>query len=107
MKTAVPEAERREPPSRYLANPPLHLVDFFCYAPRAKRVCLVGDFNEWQPTAQPMQRGPDGGWAIRLLIPHGHHRYLFLVDGKPVLDPNAHGTVQNERNEPVSLIAVS
>jgi hypothetical protein len=29
------------------------------------------------------------------------------VDDKPVLDPNAFGKTHNERDEPVSLIAVS
>ncbi|HOS76351.1 MAG TPA: hypothetical protein PKW12_13940 [Verrucomicrobiota bacterium] len=50
---------------------------------------------------------PDGGWTIRLELPHGHHQYVFLVDGQPTLDPNAMGKVHNERNEVVSLIAIS
>ena len=86
---------------------PLHLVDFFCHAPQAGSAFLIGDFNGWQPTAHPMTRMPDGGWVIRLELPHGHHQYLFLVDGKPTLDPNAMGKVHNERNETVSLIAIS
>jgi len=32
---------------------------------------------------------------------------VFLVDGKPTLDPNAMGKFRVERNEQVSLIAVS
>jgi 1,4-alpha-glucan branching enzyme len=86
---------------------PLHLVDFFCRAPEAKSVALIGDFNGWQPNGHPMRRLPDGGWTIRLELPHGHHQYLFLVDGKPTLDPNAMGKVHNERDETVSLIAIS
>jgi 1,4-alpha-glucan branching enzyme len=86
---------------------PLHLVDFFCRAPQAQSVFLIGDFNEWQPTAHPMNRMPDGCWVLRLELPHGHHQYLFLVDGKPTLDPNAMGKAHNERNETVSLIAIS
>jgi 1,4-alpha-glucan branching enzyme len=85
----------------------LHLVDFFCRAPQAKSVSLIGDFNEWQPAVHPMTRMPDGGWVIRIELPHGHHQYLFLVDGVPTLDPNAMGKVRNERNDTVSLIAIS
>ena len=85
----------------------LHLVDFFCHAPQAKSVALIGDFNQWQPTAHPMKQMPDGGWVIRMELPHGHHQYQFLVDGVPTLDPNAMGKVHNERNETVSLIAIS
>jgi hypothetical protein len=54
-----------------------------------------------------MQRMPDGCWMASLELSHGHHQYLLLVDGDPVLDPNASGKVRQERNEPVSLIAVS
>ena len=90
-----------------MSRRPLHLVNFFCMAPQAKSVSLVGDFNDWQPAAHPMTRMPDGGWTIRLELPHGHHQYVFLVDGQPTLDPNAMGKVHNERNEVVSLIAIS
>jgi 1,4-alpha-glucan branching enzyme len=85
----------------------LHLVNFICRAPQAKSVSLVGDFNGWQPAAHPMTRMPDGGWVIRMELPHGHHQYVFLVDGQPTLDPNAMGKVHNESNEVVSLIAIS
>jgi 1,4-alpha-glucan branching enzyme len=86
---------------------PLHLVDFFYMAPEAKNVALIGDFNGWQPNGHPLTRMPDGGWTIRVELPHGHHQYLFLVDGKRTLDPNAMGKVHNERDETVSLIAIS
>ena len=89
------------------AHRALHLVDFFCRAPQATSVSLIGDFNGWQPAAHPMTRMPDGGWVIRLELRHGHHQYVFLVDGVSTLDPNAMGKVRNERNEPVSLIAIS
>jgi 1,4-alpha-glucan branching enzyme len=91
----------------YSAKRTRHHVDFFCHAPEAEQVCLVGDFNGWQPTANRMQWMPDGYWMASLELSHGHHQYLLLVDSDPVLDPNASGKARNERNEPVSLIAVS
>jgi hypothetical protein len=54
-----------------------------------------------------MLRMPDGRWMASLELPHGYHQYVFLVDDQPVLDPNASGTARNERNELVSLIALS
>jgi hypothetical protein len=54
-----------------------------------------------------MYRMPDGSWMASLELPHGRHECLFLVDGKPTLDPNAAGKTRNEPNETVSLIAVS
>jgi 1,4-alpha-glucan branching enzyme len=82
-------------------------VDFFCDAPKASRVALVGDFNAWDPAATPMLRMPDGQWRASLELRHGHHRYLFLVDGRPELDPRATGLARDDRYERVSLVAVS
>ena len=94
-------------PRPYSAKRTRHHVDFFCQAPAAKSVFLVGDFNEWQPAANPMQQMPDGHWMLSMELRHGHHQYFFLVDGQPVLDPNALCVARNDRNDPVSLIAVS
>ena len=80
-------------------------VSFFCAAPNAKLVELVGDFNHWHPF--PMERSVDGWWLTRLELCHGHHRYRFLVDGQPTLDLHATGIVRDEHDERVSLIAVS
>ena len=54
-----------------------------------------------------MQRQADGSWHLQVPLYHGHHHYHFLVDGKPALDPRAMGIARNEKNERVSLIAVS
>lgn len=92
---------------RYSARRNLHHADFFCLAPQAQRVSLLGDFNEWDPKATPMARQPDGRWMASLELTHAYHQYLFLVDGKRVLDPSAARKVRNERNEPISLRAIS
>jgi 1,4-alpha-glucan branching enzyme len=88
----------------FVGNKPRH-VFFFCDAPDAQHVMLAGDFNRGDPT--PMRRMPDGRWMASLEVPHGYHQYIFLVDGRRVLDPNASGKARNECNEPVSVIAVS
>ena len=37
----------------------------FCvYAPAARAVSLVGDFNDWQPGKLPLSRLPDGAWEL-------------------------------------------
>lgn len=82
-------------------------VSFLYVAPEAGQVNLVGDFNDWDPAAHPMKKYVDGAWRIEVVLNHGHHHYLFLVDGKPTLDPRADGIARNERNEKVSLVAVS
>jgi 1,4-alpha-glucan branching enzyme len=90
---------------RYSAKNSLKPVNFFCAAPRAKIVQLVGDFNAWHPFS--MHRQLDGWWYIQIALSHGHHQYRFLVDGHPTLDPQASGVARDEGNEPVSIIAVS
>ena len=94
-------------PNRYSARNMAKPVNFFYAAPEAQSVALVGDFNDWRPHVHPMQQQADGSWHLQIPLHHGHHHYSFLVDGKPMLDPRAMGIARNEKNERVSLIAVS
>ncbi|HEV2329914.1 MAG TPA: glycoside hydrolase family 13 [Verrucomicrobiae bacterium] len=91
--------------SPYSAHNSLKPVNFYCAAPKARRVEITGDFNHWHPL--PMQRLLDGWWFKRLDLSHGHHLYRFIVDGKPELDPKAAGAADDENNELASLVAVS
>ena len=93
--------------NRYSARKMAKPINFFCVAPEAQTVSVVGDFNSWHPSAHLMQRQADGSWHLQIPLNHGHHHYHFLVDGKPTLDPRAMGVARNEKNERVSLIAVS
>jgi 1,4-alpha-glucan branching enzyme len=93
--------------NRYSAKSMTKPISFFFSAPEAESVYLMGDFNGWSPNAHAMQRRPDGWWLLQVPLTHGHHQYLFLVDGRPTLDPHASGTVRNERYRQVSLLAVS
>ena len=92
---------------RYSAKNMAKPVNFYCPAPTAQSVCLVGDFNGWNSLANPMSRQADGCWFTQVQLTHGHHRYCFLVDGEPTLDPRGTGITRNDRNERLSLIAVS
>ena len=93
--------------NRYNARTMAKPVNFYCAAPLAQSVHLVGDFNGWDSTSHPMRRQVDGWWFLQVQLCHGHHRYRFLVDGEPVLDPRGAGIGRDEHNERVSLIAVS
>jgi len=57
----------------------------------ARRVALVGDFNNWNPSATPLTRDPiSGAWTTVLAIAPGRHVYGFMVDDSIlVLDPRA------------------
>src|SRR4051812_32982511 len=93
--------------NRYSARKSVKPINFLYFSPDAKVVSLIGDFNDWHPNAHPMKRMPDGGWHIQVPVSSGHHHYLFLVDGKPTLDPRAQGTAPSDHYTKVSLLAVS
>jgi 1,4-alpha-glucan branching enzyme len=95
------------PLARNAARKTVKPINFTCLAPEARRVTLIGDFNDWDANAHPLKRHVDGSWSLQITLGHGHHHYQFLVDGKPTLDPRAQGIARNEQNEKVSLLAVS
>ena len=68
----------------------LRPVQFMLVAPDARRVALVGAFNDWDPVATPMVRAPGGAWHVAFPLPRGRHVYAFVVDGSAwVPDPQA------------------
>jgi 1,4-alpha-glucan branching enzyme len=103
MNTSVFDRSDERYSARKMAKP----VNFFLAAPEARVVSLIGDFNEWNPAANPMARRLDGAWFAQVLLTHGHHQYQFLVDGTAQMDPQAMGMAHNEKGEKVSLVAVS
>ena len=81
-------------------------ITFHCPTTRAATVCLIGDFNNWSASANPMNRMEDGSWFLQVPLSRGRHYYQFLVDGEPVLDPEAMCEVRQDRRSRVSLIAL-
>jgi 1,4-alpha-glucan branching enzyme len=54
----------------------------------AQRVAVVGDFNNWNPTATPMSRAEGGLWSAIIPMLPGRHVYGFMVnDSVFTLDP--------------------
>lgn len=82
-------------------------VNFYYTGSKAAKVTLVGDFNEWNVDAHPMEKRSDGTWGLSIELPNGHHRYAFMVDGVLTLDPNAQGITRNDEGQRVCLIPVS
>jgi 1,4-alpha-glucan branching enzyme len=64
-------------------------VMFSIYEPKAERVHVVGDFNNWSTTADPLyDREGDGLWSITMPLSQGRYEYKFLIDGeKWIPDP--------------------
>lgn len=61
-----------------------HEATFSLYAPQARTVDVIGDFNRWQSGATPLA-GPDikGMWRVKLSLPAMLNRveYIYWVDG--------------------------
>ena len=66
------------------------LAKFVFIAPQAGSVALVGDFNGWDATKNPLRRSGDSGlWTVQLPLSAGRHVYAFVVDGAWNRDPAA------------------
>lgn len=56
----------------------------------ARRVSIVGDFNEWKPGATPLTRLATGVWTATVPLPAGRHVYAFVLDDTLLVpDPRA------------------
>jgi hypothetical protein len=53
----------------------------------AKKVMLVGSFNQWRNHELLMQK-TDSGWVLPYAVGNGNHEYAFEVDGKKIKDPS-------------------
>ncbi len=52
------------------------------WAPGARGLCLIGDFNGWNRESHPMQRRADGVWEITLppdALAHGQHVKVHVI----------------------------
>jgi chromosome partitioning protein len=63
-------------------------VVFVTLYPRAETVQIAGDFNNWQPAKNQMEKvGSSGIWQSKLKLPAGKYRYRLVVDGQWQQDP--------------------
>ncbi|MHC4291513.1 MAG: AAA family ATPase [Planctomycetota bacterium] len=63
-------------------------VVFSTMYPRAQKVQIAGDFNEWDPEKTPLQRLDENGkWQLAMPINKGLYRYRLVVDGQWQQDP--------------------
>ena len=76
--------------------------------PRASKVMVAGDFNNWQPENTPLEKVNDNGmWQTKLPLNPGRYRYRLVVDGQWQQDPYNHATEMNPFGEFNSIIEVS
>lgn len=81
----VPVVDGRDADARPLPR------QFLFRSRAAHRVSLVGDFNDWNPRATPLEQAAGSGlWSVTVPVTPGRHSYAFMVDDSVfALDPNA------------------
>jgi 1,4-alpha-glucan branching enzyme len=73
-------------------------------APEAQSVLLAGDFNSWNPEANPLKKASNGLWKINVNLSPGRYEYRFLVDGQWQNDPGCESYVANPFGEDTCVI---
>lgn len=100
---------RRETTAPASGSAESRTFQFVLVAPRATRVSLVGDFNDWDAARTPMRRVRETGslWTIAIPLAPGRYRYSFLVDGADWrADPAAPAARDDEFGTPSSVVTV-
>jgi 1,4-alpha-glucan branching enzyme len=71
-------------------------IKFEFPSPEAKKVSLVGNFNDWNSQANPMKKDKKGIWNVALPLEPGRYEYRFVADGNWENDPSCSCRVANE-----------
>jgi 1,4-alpha-glucan branching enzyme len=71
-------------------------IKFEFSAPEAREVFLAGNFNQWNPQANPMKKDKKGIWKAALYLEPGRYEYRLVVDGSWENDPSCSSCVANE-----------
>lgn len=99
------------PPTPVTAAPSRgrQIVRFVLQAPGAQRVSLVGEFNDWDPTATPLRpAAADGSWIVEVQMVPGRHQYAFIIDGSRwAVDPDAPTDRVDDFGAPNSVITIA
>lgn len=82
---------------QYLKSKPVCKVTFSVLAEDAKKVSVVGSFNEWNAKAAPLKKLKNGTFKGAVdLDTNNTYEYKYLVDGAFVNDESADAYVWNE-----------
>ncbi|RJO64609.1 MAG: glycoside hydrolase [Candidatus Omnitrophota bacterium] len=80
--------------------------EFKLHAPQAKRVSLVGTFNNWDIKANPAKKDSTGNWMLKVSLKPGKYEYKFYVDGSWINDPRCASAVYNPFGTQNSIVEI-
>ena len=81
-------------------------TQFKLFAPQAKKVSVVGSFNNWDPKKVTAKKDTGGNWTGKISLKPGRYEYKFLVDGSWVNDPKCSSAVYNSFGTQNSVVEV-
>jgi hypothetical protein len=78
-------------PVRIPVGPHAKSVSFMLNLPSAKKVAVLGSFNNWSPEHDLMHRNAsNGAWKVTIKLQPGRYAYVFMVDDDRIIaDPHA------------------
>ncbi|MGE5307545.1 MAG: glycogen-binding domain-containing protein [Deltaproteobacteria bacterium] len=69
------------------AAPKAKSLVFKFHSPKAKKVSVAGDFNNWDTCGLSGKKDTKGNWSIKVALKPGRYEYKFFVDGSWINDP--------------------
>jgi len=85
-----------------------HTHQFLFLAPDAKKMVVVGDFNDWDETRTPMTRDPISGlWTVTVPLSIGLHQFQYVKDDTLRLNDPTLPQQSNDFGSPNSIITIS
>jgi 1,4-alpha-glucan branching enzyme len=81
-------------------------IEFRLYRPEARFISLVGDFNNWNPENDFLEKDKNGVWTLRKKLLPGLYKYKYIIDGNWALDIYNERTAGDEAEGICSLLKV-
>ncbi|MGY8915234.1 MAG: isoamylase early set domain-containing protein [Flavobacteriales bacterium] len=82
---------------QYLKTKPVCKVTFTVPAEDAKKVAVVGDFNDWNPKKNELKKLKNGTFKGTFDLPvENTYEFKYLIDGDYVTEAEADGFKWNE-----------
>jgi hypothetical protein len=83
-----------------------HTKVVFSLPDAGKPVCVVADFNDWDPGAHPLRKRSNGVRSVAVMLPPGTCRFRYLSGGRYFDDPDGDGYEPNGFGDTHTLLAV-
>ena len=84
-----------------------NIIEFRIYNPHARLISIVGDFNNWNPESDLLEKDKKGVWRLEKRLSRGLYRYKYIIDGDWTVDLYNDDTASDGMGGICSLIRVN